>query len=90
MKYKAIPAKADIDAETALLQAARALDAAALCAEADSDAKALVDAAKGWMDMSEAIARFTSYVPHSHETEERKFKTGFQSEQITAKGEDND
>ena len=90
MRYKALPANADIDSETALLQAAKALDSAALCAEAENDAKGLVEAAKGWMDMSEAIARFTSQITGHHESESSEFRTGFQAVEIVAKGEDND
>lgn len=60
--YKPLKANAEIDAETALLQAAAALDAAGHTAEKVNDVEGLMNVAAMWMKMSDTITNFTEYV----------------------------
>lgn len=90
MRYKSLPASVDIDPEVALLQAVRALDAAAETAERINDVEGLLNTAAMWMKLSGSIEIVAEDDPKYVRTTEAKFETGFQRTDIIAEGEENE
>lgn len=97
MTYKKMPASGNVDGETALLQGAAALDAAAVVAEKTNDVEGLLNAAAMWLRFSEAIDHYAT-VANAEEAKQQEIlkgstiQIGFQanSGEIVAEEEENE
>jgi hypothetical protein len=82
MRYKTIGKDCDIDAETAILQAAGAADAAGVCAEKLNDTEGLLNVANFWLKIGEAIVQYSNAVNEESVKHIAKFETGFQKQPV--------
>lgn len=82
MRYKA--SRGDIDAQTCLVQAASALDAAAERAEQSNDVEGLLNVSAMWIRFSETVENFSNYKQEQvvgdnlTQMAPGQFQTGFQ------------
>jgi hypothetical protein len=90
MRYKPMPTKGDINPETALIQGAYSLDAAAEVAERNNDVEGLLNVAAMWVKLSQDFDAFASGALPTEENSRSNIAVGFQRNDIQVDKENED